>query len=228
MRGWQSGRHQSELNQLRWMDNTHPPYYGIIKTMNKYDGRIKKGEHKSPDTEFKKGEHWRPPKPYWDHDWLENEYKSKSADEIAREWGVTGAAICFWMRKHKIKRRSTQETRSKKYWGSKGEMNGMHGKTGLKNPNWQGGITLERQSLYSSLEWSDAVKAVWKRDNGVCQRCGKTKNEKEIHIHHIISFAVKEYRADANNLVSLCDDCHWFVHSKQNVNKEFIKEGGAE
>jgi len=32
----------------------------------------------------------------------------------------------------------------------------------------------------------------------------------------------KEIRADANNLVLLCVKCHRFVHSKKNINGEFI------
>ena len=44
----------------------------------------------------------------------------------------------------------------------------------------------------------------------------------KLHVHHVIGFANKEIRADANNLVLLCVKCHRFVHSKKNINGEFI------
>ncbi len=99
------------------------------------------------------------------------------------------------------------------------------------NPKWKGGITPERIAFYWSNEWKQVVKAVWKRDNAICQRCEldhrtldrKSTDYKKFHIHHIVSFMVKELRAELNNLILFCHPCHMWVHSKQNVNKEFIK-----
>jgi len=96
------------------------------------------------------------------------------------------------------------------------------------HPNWKGGATPERQALYSTEEWADAVKAVWARDNATCQRCGKHHNTEEsrgtFHIHHIVSFQVKRLRSDPSNLILLCKPCHLWVHSKNNIKKDFIKE----
>lgn len=95
------------------------------------------------------------------------------------------------------------------------------------HPLWKGGISGERQAAYSSKEWVNAVKQVWKRDNAICQNCGKhhntQKNRGNFHIHHIVSFENKQLRMTASNLVLLCRDCHIWVHSKKNVNKKFIK-----
>jgi hypothetical protein len=97
---------------------------------------------------------------------------------------------------------------------------------GAIHPNWKGGISPDRQSFYCSFEWGEAVKEVWKRDNAICQKCGKKHNTPEsrgtFHIHHIVSFRVKKLRANVNNLVLLCKNCHRWVHSKKNINKEFI------
>jgi len=46
--------------------------------------------------------------------------------------------------------------------------------------------------------------------------------EKYMAQRDVIGFANKEIRADANNLVLLCVKCHRFVHSKKNINGEFI------
>jgi hypothetical protein len=108
--------------------------------------------------------------------------------------------------------------------------NGVHhlkGKRGADTPNWKGGITPQRQSVYGSLEWKAAVKAVWKRDNATCQRCKKhhntAQNRGTFDIHHIVSFEVVALRCVVSNLVLLCQDCHYWVHSNENSAKEFLK-----
>jgi hypothetical protein len=108
--------------------------------------------------------------------------------------------------------------------------NGVHfnkGKRGAVVWNWKGGITPERQTFYRSEEWKKAVVVVWKREDAKCQRCkldhrNVDRKTVRFHVHHIRSFAIKELRADPNNLALLCGDCHRFVHSKKNINKEFL------
>lgn len=104
----------------------------------------------------------------------------------------------------------------------------LKGKRGAETPNWKGGITPERAKVYDSPEWKRAVKVVWKRDNATCQRCGLHRSDArkrgiDFDIHHIVSFAVPELRCEPNNLILLCEPCHYWVHSSKNVNKEFLK-----
>lgn len=112
-------------------------------------------------------------------------------------------------------------------WG-KGNEPYWRGVTGADHPSFKGGLTPERQAVYSSEDWVTAVKKVWKRDNATCQCCGKHHNTAEtrgtFHIHHIVSFQVKELQTEVSNLVLLCKECHKFVHSKRNTAKQFIKE----
>jgi len=191
-------------------------------------GRFVAGVSSSPETQFKPGQHWRKQKPYWDRDWLDTEYttKKRSANEIADDWNITSGAILHWLRRHGIQRRETSDVRANKHWGSAGEENPMFGKNGADNPNWQGGIAPERQAFYSSREWKSACAEVWKRDNATCQRCGlrcKKRSHGTFHIHHIVGFADKELRANPSNLVLLCRPCHHFVHSKENVSREYLR-----
>lgn len=97
--------------------------------------------------------------------------------------------------------------------------------TGENSVSWKGGISPERAKLSNTPQWKNAVKAVWTRDDATCQRCHKkyTHDMKSYEIHHIISFVHEEFRTDVDNLVLLCRDCHRWVHSKKNINKEFIK-----
>lgn len=87
------------------------------------------------------------------------------------------------------------------------------------SPNYKGGITPERQKIYSSIEWSNCVLEVWKRDNATCQNCGKHQNDdrnNKFHIHHIKSFAeYPELRTKTENLILLCPKCHKKQHQKQ-------------
>jgi 5-methylcytosine-specific restriction protein A len=199
--------------------------YNVSMRNNK--GQFVKGIHAHPETEFKKGQHWRMPAQFRDKEYLVDEYinKQRSTGEIAEEHGCTPAAIIFWLKKHGIPRRDTSEARAIKHWGATGEANPMHGKTGSSNPNWRGGCTPERQAFYCSAEWADASREVWRRDQRTCQRCRTVWiNGASFHIHHIVSFAVVELRAEVSNLVLLCEDCHNWVHSRKNKNKDFIEE----
>lgn len=192
-------------------------------------GRFIKGESISPETQFKIGQHWRKEQIFRKKEWLINEYieQGRSASDIADQFKVTANAILFWLKKHKIKTRNTSEAREKKYWGQVGSDNPMWNRRGELNPRWLGGITPERQEFYTSREWKDACSAVWKRDNATCQRCSLHKNEQPdmpYHIHHIVSFKAKELRAKVSNLVLVCEVCHDFIHSKKNVNAEYISK----
>lgn len=178
---------------------------------------------------FIKGEHWRPHQSFRDADWLTEEYvaKQRSCSEIASDFGVTHNAIHFWLKRHGIPTRSVAESRAVKHWGAEGEANPMFGRSGADNPNWKGGASPDRQGFYSSREWGVAVKAVWARDQARCQRCGCAAQERgSFHIHHIVSFAVKELRTKPSNLVLLCAECHWWVHSLSNSDGLFLVKGG--
>lgn len=197
--------------------------------MEKPDGRFKKGDRRSPATEFKPGTHWREPQKFREEDWLRQEYAvlGRSAGDIAKQFSVTDSAVIFWLRKHGIPRRSTAEARSLKHWGAVGSDNPMWNKRGELNPRWLGGVTPERQDFYTSMEWKSACSTVWSRDKETCQRCDLKKSDSPdmpFHIHHIVSFADKELRADPANLVLLCEACHHFVHSRGNLNGEYLPE----
>jgi hypothetical protein len=101
----------------------------------------------------------------------------------------------------------------------------MRGRTGALSTNWKGGVTAERQSFYSSDEWKAVVSKVWKRDNATCQNCGKHKSsyrDLPFDIHHIVTFMCRTLRAEITNLVLLCEDCHYWVHSGSNIGKKFL------
>jgi hypothetical protein len=165
---------------------------------------------------------------YHNRNWLYEQYvtNQRSMSEIAIEQECTCANIRFFLKKFSITRCNISEARFVKHWGSSGPKNSMYGRVGDRSPSWKGGITPERQKFYESDEWKVVSQEIWIRDKGTCQRCQVKRKSKDraFHIHHIVSFAVPELRAEPTNLVLLCPKCHRFVHSRKNVNKEFRKE----
>jgi len=186
---------------------------------------------RKPNGQFAKGSHWRPHRPFRDRAWLLKNYilLQRSTGDIAAEFGVTDGAILHWLQRHDIPRRTTAQARAIKRWASFGPDNPMWNRKGELNPNWRGGVTPERQAFYTSKEWRNACSAVWARDAAACRRCGTSKAraaDMPFHVHHIVSFADKSLRADPENLVLLCEACHHFVHSRENVDREHLPEIG--
>lgn len=76
-----------------------------------------------------------------------------------------------------------------------------------KNPNWQGGKTIERQKAMAQQEYKLWRKSVFERDNHTCRECGKRGGNMEAH--HIKSWKnYPELRYEITNGVTLCLKCH--------------------
>ena len=179
---------------------------------------------------FQKGQHWRPKRPYWNREWLLSEYldKKRSAADIAIEFKVTENAILFWLAKHKIPTRSISEVRKIKRWGAAGEKNPMYGRTGILNPNWQGGLTPLRQSFYAQREWKKLSRDVHKRDK-VCRLC---ESSLQLEIHHIEPFSQAPLLVmDIGNVILLCKECHKKMRRKEKLWRKklyaLIEKGGS-
>lgn len=147
---------------------------------------------------------------------------------------VKGQLSGFAGRKHSAEslKRIDRATRSR--GGVPYLKNGVHwlkGRTGDVNPHWKGGITPERQTFYRSVEWKSCVKAVWARDNAICRRCcldyRTVDRSLRFDLHHVDSFAIVERRADPDNILLLCADCHDWTHSRQNITRQFLGDGHA-
>lgn len=190
------------------------------------NGRFVKGSRNSINTEFKNGQHWRPEQEFRKKEYLIEEYvlKKRSTSEIANDFGVTDSAIIFWLRKHGIARRTISEARKIKKWGVSGKSNPMYGRCGSENPRWIDGSSPERQKMYARSFWKDISKFVLDRDGYKCKKCGATKSSKnKLHAHHIKPWAGNpDYRFELSNIITVCQSCHNWIHSKENVNNEFL------
>lgn len=192
----------------------------------KQNSRAGESDRETATGRFRKGAHWRPHAIFRERAYLTAEYvkKSRSTGDIAREHGVTDAAVLFWLRKHGIPRRSISDARKAKHWGVSGAANPMHGRCGSKNPRWIDGSSPERQRMYARSFWKELVLTVYRRDGFKCLRCASPHGKgNRLHTHHVKPWAGNpDARFDLRNIVTLCDRCHRWVHSKRNVHNEYL------
>lgn len=72
----------------------------------------------------------------------------------------------------------------------------------------------EKQRLWSNGQLKEWMRKVKERDDYCCQICHNVKRGKHLHAHHIKSFAdYPDDRLDIDNGISLCKDCHYWVHN---------------
>jgi hypothetical protein len=153
-----------------------------------------------------------PHKPFKDRDWLYNEYivKQRSSVAIAADFGASDATVRLYLHKFDIPTRDGCD---------------MVRNSGPKSPAYKTGSSPLRQRLYKRDEWRKLVAETLKRDNYTCARCGvyRAKAEPKLVTHHIRAFATHpSLRFDPANLVTLCEKCHRWVHSKANKARRFI------
>ena len=83
-------------------------------------------------------------------------------------------------------------------------------------------IKSDPELLYHTREWKKKREQIIKRDHYECQRCiGKFGKVKRIRItradtvHHIQTLEARpDLMMDDNNLISLCHNCHDFIHGR--------------
>ena len=89
----------------------------------------------------------------------------------------------------------------------RGENSPMYGKIGEKSPGWRGGITSQNESIRRGLQYRLWRKAVFNKDNFVCQECGERGGK--LRAHHLKPFSIfPESRFDVKNGLTLCENCH--------------------
>lgn len=83
---------------------------------------------------------------------------------------------------------------------------------GPNHPNWKDGATDKNKRLRSTKKYLEWRKAVLKRDNYTCVKCGKTQ---KLHAHHVKPFAdYPELRYEVSNGITVCGSCHEEIHGR--------------
>lgn len=109
-------------------------------------------------------------------------------------------------------------------------------RSGKNHYNWKDGISSINNKLRNfirSIGWPDKI---FRRDDYICQRCNKRGGK--LVAHHLIPLSrVRKYfsistmedaekyglLSDTSNGVTLCEDCHKWVHSDENISSEFLR-----
>lgn len=82
------------------------------------------------------------------------------------------------------------------------------------------------RSFYRSKQWKDVREYVIRRDKYLCQRCGRPAEE----VHHIIHLTPENIHDNnialsADNLISLCRDCHQREHVNDKIDGMLESKG---
>jgi 5-methylcytosine-specific restriction endonuclease McrA len=93
---------------------------------------------------------------------------------------------------------------------------------GKFNSNWRGGITPKRLLDRNSLRAEEWRKAVFERDQYMCQLCGQMGDQ--LTAHHLREFSrFPEQRWQLDNGITLCKECHEVViHYLKNYRRKPI------
>lgn len=93
---------------------------------------------------------------------------------------------------------------------------------GKGHPNWQGGISSERQRFNSSKKCKEWRINVFERDKYTCQHCGQVGGV--LNAHHIKQWALyPKERLNIDNGLTLCEACHKEEHRVKGKKKLNIK-----
>jgi len=77
--------------------------------------------------------------------------------------------------------------------------------------------------FHQSQDWRDKVMEIFRRDNFICQECGRTANELKrvglkLNCHHIMPIYKGGELFENNNLITLCEECHIRKHPELHIN----------
>ena len=69
-----------------------------------------------------------------------------------------------------------------------------------------------KRKVYGTTKWEKLREKALLRDLYTCQLCGAQADE----VHHVISLRENSSKAfDLNNLLSVCHDCHFAIHTNK-------------
>lgn len=160
---------------------------------------------------------------------LRQEYihNGKTYKEIAQELGCGETIIYSHMKKFGIPSRPRKTHLKGRPFSLDHRVNlskaKMGKKTGDKNPNWKGGVSVDHNIIRRRAEHSTWRKLVLRLNDGTCGQCGSNLlktcpccgHKPDRHVHHIKDFANHPHlRFSLDNAIVLCETCHRQSHKK--------------
>jgi thymidylate synthase (FAD) len=150
-------------------------------------------------------------------------------DEMAELAGCSGEAIKKWVYHYglTLNRRPTGFQKGIQPWNKERggyrlklseasrEARRANGKQitrrGSESNFWKGGVSSERELIGA---WTRQIAPqVHRRFDYTCQRCGLRGSDQQLHAHHLVPvYADPTLGCEMENLVTLCQPCHAFIH----------------
>jgi len=161
---------------------------------------------------------------YQDYNWLkEKRENGLNVQQIADLGGCSYHTIRKWLKIHKLQfspkekskfsgltQRNTKRTKGN-YIVSDDTKNKIRAsRSGAKSNFWKGGVSSDRANI---ARWTTQIAhSVHKKYNYKCQIC---QSSKKLNAHHIDPvWHNPDLAKSFENLITLCSDCHKFVHNK--------------
>lgn len=173
---------------------------------------------------------------YRNKDWLQEKLnEGLYADEMALLAGCSIESIKKWVYAHGLslnhrlpgpdtpwnkgkggyKLNLSEESREKRRENAR-----KYTQRGSASHFWKGGTSTERELIGA---WTRQIAPkIHKKFGYICQRCGVYGGE--LHAHHLVPvYADKSLAYEVDNLVTLCQECHEFIH-QNNLEEAFAQE----
>jgi 5-methylcytosine-specific restriction endonuclease McrA len=160
--------------------------------------------------------------------WLEEQLKTKSFRDLAKEVGTTEGNISDRVKRYGLRPKNSTHSSFVKVGLKKKYPDGRYKD---KSPNWKGGISTLYNLVRESIRNKKWQKLCLNRDNFTCQKCKKIGGDLEVHHIKQLALIIKENNIktiedaflcyelwDINNGVTLCLTCHKETDSHSNKN----------
>jgi len=169
---------------------------------------------------------------YQDYNWMKQKREEgHDVQSIADSAGCSYHTIRKWIKIHNLKfsakekskfsglkQRGTKRTKGNHKVTEEMKEKIRQARSGEKSNFWKGGTSTERESI---ARWITQISpSVHKKYNYTCQICDC---KKKLHAHHINPvWNSLSLSKSFDNLISLCQDCHRFLHSN-NLELKFLE-----
>lgn len=157
-----------------------------------------------------------------------------SVNDMANKYGCSYHTIRKWLKNYGLQfsKLETYFKKGDKPWNKdcngytlnlSDEGRAKKGKNVLKGSQshfWRGGITDERAKIG---QWTRKVAGqVHKKYNYTCQNCG---GDRCLHAHHMLPVCTHPEEAyNIKNLITVCRDCHHYIHKNKENEREFARK----
>jgi len=160
-----------------------------------------------------------------DKGWLFERYllENSSQEEIAKDLNCSKHTIRSWVKKHGLQKEigglHGHPSPEGYYWKlnrqrtSEERMAVSQRMKGSNNPMWRGGITREAVALRKEIS-IEIRKQVYARDGYQCRLCHNIGGRLTLH-HKIPIYVNKGMVKDKDNLVTLCQQCHYKINNHE-------------